>query len=754
MQVSRVGLTMRHMVVAVAAVVLVPSAMQFEASARPDAAREQPSNPHEKDVAKPSLPPRALLRIGTDDLRTQSFINAIAFSPDGRLVVAAGPNTPSPRVVIFDVRTGRQVKQLIAPGNQEGWVGSVAFSPDGTKLLWGEYGGEVALWDLAGDRLLFREKRHEGALSSVAFSPDGRSIASAAGDVIRVGRVTRPAEVVRELTTRPSPGPGQTDAPKAAPNTFDGRERIGCLAFTPDGARLVAGNSGDATLFIWQIQDGRLLRKIPGAHGGSRNGGPGNPSLNCVAVTPDGNRIMSVGQTTKLREETKLQFGSEMNMSEVRFWDIETGHRVADYYGDEDCGFGYGALSRDGRRVAVADFSRLRVLDAATGQTEQAIALPGSWGKPPSFSPDGTLVAMPIDNTVAIFETSTGRSLHHDESTPAGTVVSAAWSPQGDRLVIGNADGFVRVWDAASGKLIWHKLLAPVISRAGRNAHPAFVSFSHDGKLVIVAGRRDDPLKYDDGIVAFYEAGSGRTVREVPQKQIRWAALGPDGRMVVVATSHGSLGDTHFIGVEVGTGQTRWRNPSEDQRAGFFPVAAMQFEGRSPWFGAALRGGDVIRVNALTGHEQRRFLAEWRTPEQQKTKRPREPDMSYATFSDDGRTLVSSQMEWIYVWDVESGTMRRKIHHPHQHGCKLTLGPDGRTLATSDTRYAGGLGKDAIRLYNIETAEQILTLNLSDDGASVMAFSPDGTRLFTGCGRGAGIIWDVRRGQGDPKVKE
>ena len=30
-----------------------------------------------------------------------------------------------------------------------------------------------------------------------------------------------------------------------------------------------------------------------------------------------------------------------------------------------------------------------------------------------------------------------------------------------------------------------------------------------------------------------------------------------------------------------------------------------------------------------------------------------------ATFSADGRTLVSSQMEWVYVWDVESGTMRR-----------------------------------------------------------------------------------------------
>ena len=29
----------------------------------------------------------------------------------------------------------------------------VAFSPDGTKLAWGEQEGDVALWDLAGDRL-------------------------------------------------------------------------------------------------------------------------------------------------------------------------------------------------------------------------------------------------------------------------------------------------------------------------------------------------------------------------------------------------------------------------------------------------------------------------------------------------------------------------------------------------------------------------------------------------------------------------
>jgi WD40 repeat protein len=162
----------------------------------------------------------------------------------------------------------------------------------------------------------------------------------------------------------------------------------------------------------------------------------------------------------------------------------------------------------------------------------------------------------------------------------------------------------------------------------------------------------------------------------------------------------------------------------------------------------------VIRFNALTGHEQRRFLADWRTPAQQKAKRPRDPDMWEAAFSLDGRMLVSCQMEWIYVWDVESGAMRRKFRHPHQHGCKLALAPDGRTLATADILYADDLGTDTIRLFDIETGEQILTLEPGDGRASVMAFSPDGMRLFTGLGQGSGIVWDVRRGQGTSKVKE
>jgi WD40 repeat protein len=180
----------------VAVLALVPPAAQSEAPVMHHAAMEDLGEPPKTHVAKPSLPPRALLRIGTNDLRTRDSIMALAFSPDGRLIAAADANAPSPRVTLFDVRTGQRVKQIVAPGNQRGWVASVAFSPDGTKLLWGEMSGDVALL-MRFNALTGHEQRRFLAewrtpeqqkagrpsapgMMSAAFSGDGRTVVSSA----------------------------------------------------------------------------------------------------------------------------------------------------------------------------------------------------------------------------------------------------------------------------------------------------------------------------------------------------------------------------------------------------------------------------------------------------------------------------------------------------------------------------------------------------------------------------------------------
>ena len=78
---------------------LVPLAAQSEAPVVREAAREEPNDRPKTDVAKPSLPPRALARIGTDLLRTPGNIRSFALSPGGRLIAAGDlpPRVPGLR---------------------------------------------------------------------------------------------------------------------------------------------------------------------------------------------------------------------------------------------------------------------------------------------------------------------------------------------------------------------------------------------------------------------------------------------------------------------------------------------------------------------------------------------------------------------------------------------------------------------------------------------------------------------------------
>ncbi len=113
--------------------------------------------------------------------------------------------------------------------------------------------------------------------------------------------------------------------------------------------------------------------------------------------------------------------------------------------------------------------------------------------------------------------------------------------------------------------------------------------------------------------------------------------------MVVLVASDTSPETTRVMGIEVESGRTRWINPPANPLAAFYPLAGLQFEASGPWFHAALPDGNVIRLNALTGHEQRRFRADSRRPEQQKAGPPNPRSLAAATFSGDGRTMVSSE---------------------------------------------------------------------------------------------------------------
>ena len=116
------------------------------------------------------------------------MVNSVAFSPDGSKIVSGSfDNT----VRLWN-SAGTPISTL--EGHTQP-VTSVAFFPDGNKIVSGSREKTVRLWDSAGTPISILEEP-TGSVLSVAFSPDGHYVASSSsGRVLRLRSVATGAVV-------------------------------------------------------------------------------------------------------------------------------------------------------------------------------------------------------------------------------------------------------------------------------------------------------------------------------------------------------------------------------------------------------------------------------------------------------------------------------------------------------------------------------------------------------------------------------
>jgi eukaryotic-like serine/threonine-protein kinase len=583
-------------------------------------------------------------------LKSQDPVLACAVAPGGDAVTYDGSV-----LWWWDRTTHREVRRrsLPAPPGR-----CYQFAPGGTLLALGTNEGSVDLHDTVTDRqrsLL----RGAAPLWAVCFAPDGRTVATIHEDRrARTWEVASGRELASFTLRLPS---GAADRDRTAPPFRD-------CALSPDGKTLALASHPDHDL-VSLYRAGRAEPEVLQT---------GGITVGCVAISPDG-RTLAAGNnigrvqlwdaaTARPRDgfaasagPKRLAFSPDGDRLAVgdgsgclSVWALAGRRRLSLFKGLKG-EFDHLAFGADGESiVSGGEGAAPRLWDLGKHGESRTLLSNGDWVSRVAYSPGGRWLAAEARG-LTLWDARTGVLVRRFEASE-----SPAFSPDGRTLALGGWDSRVRVWDLETGRLS-RTLDARPREPNGNRRVIGSLAFSPDGSwLAAGLGFFNWYASDYDQVVKVWDLESGQEVATLPHGgTVPSLAFSPDGETLATACHDGTL---RLWAVR------SWRLTRSWKGSGTFQALAFEPGGRTLVTGGeqgALQSWDVATGRAL------RLLG-------------RHSDTVFdLAFSPDGKTLASASADrTIKLWDVVSGRELRTLAGHKNFVFGVAFAPGGDVLAS------------------------------------------------------------------------
>ena len=483
------------------------------------------------------------------------------------------------------------------------------------------------------------------------------------------------------------------------------------VRWSPEGTRLAVLDP-DGALEVWRVEDGEELFSFQ-AHDPI----PGSLASRLV-WSPDGSLLATYA-----------------NDSLVKLWDTEEWRLVHSLENETNSTVNslspidIAVFSPDGRHIAVAQPSSLRVWDTETGrQLVRWHPFPESTYRPHfgsitdiAFSPQGRyLASVGLDRTAKVWDVEAGTQLL-DIDIFLNYVLTVDWSPDGGQFATAGYDGRAIVWDRATGQ---------EVARFEGHQRGAVLSldYSPDGTHIVTSGR--------DGSVRAWDAETGIQLYELPERAEPVSRLSPP-RRPVEHVSYSPRGDRFltisssqsFNVVEV------WDHAAQDETG-----IALDSQVHSAAWSPDGRRIATARYSFITVWDLDNIASE--PLELDADSGAEDTEYKHVSWSYDGVRLLIASNNGATVLDWASGELLHSLTL-EEGAVYLEESPDGSLLLTVDGQFRG----PRVQVWNAETGAELARLE-TVGGRVGARFSPDGKRVVTyGSQDRAVHMWDALTGE-------